>query len=368
VTDQEASLRGHLRQMDERLVEVAPSLAVFLVYDRPGRVTDRPGLERVFFAQRCVSDAQLEQTVSAFRSVGAYVELFDGEQPFIEALASGRLQDLDRDVKVVYNGIEGGIASDGFQAGRKSLLPAVADSYGIICANSNAYACAIGRHKFHYLTLLQALGLHTPTAWHYRENYGWAAGRKPPPGTKVIAKSTYESWSVGVTEESIFVVDDSSEDRVAGIAREIGQPVTVQEFIVGTEVCVPILANPDPFVTPPVQAIMSKAPGDPEAVMTIEDNLTTGGVSHQPFFSGEEVMAQIRDEALAAFDLLQLGAFARIDFRVGSDERAWLIDVGVSPGVGLKSSAFKSISTLDFSHEQFLRIVLTATLASHRLF
>ena len=53
---------------------------------------------------------------------------------------------------------------------------------------------------------------------------------------KVIAKSTYENWSVGVTDASIFHVDDSCDARVATIAEAIGQPVTVQQFISGTEV------------------------------------------------------------------------------------------------------------------------------------
>lgn len=56
-----------------------------------------------------------------------------------------------------------GVRSGGFKPGRKSLIPAVADAYGVICANSNAYACAIGRHKFHYATLLRALGIRCPS-------------------------------------------------------------------------------------------------------------------------------------------------------------------------------------------------------------
>lgn len=367
MADPSVDLRGKLLDLEDRLRLRGSSLAVFLVYDRPDRIQERPDLDRVFFAQRCVSDAQLEQTVDAFRSIGAYVELFEGEQPLMTALANGRLQQLDRDLKVIYNGIEGGITRGGFQPGRKALLPAVADSYDIVCSNSNAYACALGRHKFHYLTVLQALGMSTPASWHYREAGGWAAGRRPEIGTKVIAKSTYESWSVGVTEESIFVVDADLDERVAGIANQIGQPVTVQEFIAGTEVCVPVLRISDPLVTPPVRAIMSKAPDDDEAVMTVDDNLREGGVSHEPFIGPRNVMEQMRSEALASFNILQLEAFCRIDFRVDREDRAWLIDVGVSPGISRKSSAFRSISTLGLDHSQFLRVVLATTLATRGL-
>jgi D-alanine-D-alanine ligase len=342
-------------------------LAVFLAYDRPAQVDERPGLERAFFAQRCVSDAQLDQTVEAFRAIGSYVELFEGERPLLAALAEGRLQRVDRSLKVVCNGIEGGVTTGGFEPGRNTLIPVVADAYGLIPSNANAYACALGRHKFHYLTLLRALGVATPRVWHYRPSKGWAPGGSPPHGTKVIVKSTYESWSVGVTEDSMFVVDGSVDRRVATIARQIGQPVTVQEFVSGREICVPVLAYPDPVVMPPMEAVLAKAPGDRDAVMTIHDTLQPGGVTHQPFLGPPNVEEQLRTNTLAAFDVLQFGSFARVDFRIDARERAWIIDLGVSPGVSVNGSAFKSLAQLGFDHASFLRVVIAATLRSRAL-
>ena len=40
----------------------------------------------------------------------------------------------------------------------------------------------------------------------------------------MIAKSTYESWSVGVTEESVFVVDDTCDERVAAMPLRLVRP------------------------------------------------------------------------------------------------------------------------------------------------
>ncbi|MEZ5383171.1 MAG: hypothetical protein R2754_15420 [Microthrixaceae bacterium] len=333
-----------------------------MVYDRPDRVLDRPGLERAFFTQRCVSDAQLQQTVDALRSVGAYVELFAGEQPLIEALASGRLSTIDREVKLVYNGIEGGIGVGGFQPGRKALLPAIADSYGMLCSNSNAYACAVGRHKFHYYTLLRALGFPVPDVWHYSLDGRWAAGRSPEAGETVIVKSTFESWSVGVSEDSVFVVDQDAELRVRDIAISIGQPATVQRFTPGTEVCVPVFASPDILVTPPVEAVLAKAPHDPRAIMTIDDNLTDRGVDHELYDAPESVIRELEDIAGRAFVALELTAFARIDFRVDVNGRCWVIDVGVSPGISRQSSAFCSAHIWGLDHAEFLRAVIGATL------
>lgn len=355
-----------LRALERAITERGEDLAVFFVYDRPHRASERPGLARTYFAQRCVSDEQLDLTLDAFRSIDAYVDLFEGEQEFMEAFAEGRLQKLPQSLKIAFNGIGWGIAFDGFKPGRKALVPLIADSYGIVCANSNPYPCALTSHKFDSFLVLEALGVRTPKTWHYRPSQGWI-GERPPEGARVIAKSTYEAWSVGVTEDSVFYVDESSDGRVSAIAEELGQPVTVQQFIPGAEVCVPVLSCPERVVTPPMEAVMGKAPGDPDAIMTIDDNLSKGAVSHRPFAGSPKLIEELRRSALEVFEMFELQGLTRIDFRVDEEERPWVFDVAVDPGIGLKSSAYLSLAHLGFSHDAFLRLAMASTLATENL-
>jgi D-alanine-D-alanine ligase len=358
-------VRERLRELERNLVERGPELALYLAFDRPQRAKERPGVARTFFVERCASDAHLTQIINAFREIGAYVELFEGEEPFFKALADGRLQAMGQPLKVVYNEIEGGITWDGFQPGRKALVPSIADSYGLMCSNSNAYACAIGRHKFHYSTLLRQLGVRTPDTWHYRPLRGWAAGRKPPTGIKVIVKSTYENWSVGVTDASVFHVDDSVDQRVEHIANEIGQPVTVQRFVSGPEIGVSVFSCPEIVIPPPMKTILTKAPNDTDAVMTVYDNFTKDAIILEQFDASPSVMQELSESAGCAFEALELGAFARFDFRLDTEGRAWLTDVGVSPGISETDAAFFSLAALDFDHPSFLRAVVATTLASY---
>ena len=358
-------VRDRLGRLERELIERGSDLALYLAFDRPQRAEERPGVTRTFFVERCASDAHLTQITNAFREIKAYVERFDGEEPFFRALAEGRLQAMAQPLKVVYNEIEGGITADGFLPGRKALIPSVADSYGLMCSNSNAYACAIGRHKFHYSTLLRQLGVRTPDTWHYRPSKGWAAGGQPPVGAKIIVKSTYENWSVGVTDASVFHVDDTLDLRVERIADEIGQPVTVQRFISGPEIGVTVFSCPDILIPPPMKTVLTKAPHDVDAVMTVYDNFTRDAIALQRFDGSPSVMAELYHNAARAFDVLELGAFARFDFRLDAEDQAWLTDVGVSPGISETDAAFLSLSALGFGHSQFLRTVVAATLASY---
>src|SRR4051794_17856826 len=94
-----------LLALEQDIKDIASELAVLLVFDRPKRINERPALARQFFAERCLSDEQLEELLSAFRSINAYVELFEGERELLDALTGGRLDDLARPYKIIYNGI-----------------------------------------------------------------------------------------------------------------------------------------------------------------------------------------------------------------------------------------------------------------------
>lgn len=358
--------RQRLAALERALAGRGRDLALFLVFDRPARVNERPDLARVFFAERCVSDQQLTEIIEAFREIGSYVELFDGERPFIRALSDGRLHRLERSLKVAYNGMGWGITRGGFKPGRKALVPAVADAFGVFCANSDAYTCAFALHKFHSFVVLGALGVRVPRAWCFAPPAGWT-GPPPEHGVKVIAKSTYEAWSVGVTDESVFVTGEATDARVAQIADDIGQPVTVQEFVAGREVCVTVLSCPERIVAPPVEQILDKAPGDPEAVMTIDDNLREGAVRYVRFDALSPLLDDLRDTATKVFDLLQMEGMGRIDFRIDSAGRAWVTDAAVSPGLSRASSAFAASRELGFDHPGFLRLVIAANLSGARL-
>jgi D-alanine-D-alanine ligase len=354
-----------LRVLEKALVDRAGDLAVFLVFDRPSLIAERPALALTFYEERCETEAQLERLSEAFRSVGAYVELFENEPPFLKALAEGRLLDLGRDLLVAYNGMGWGVGG-GFRPGRKALIPLVADSYDLVCANSDGYACAIGMHKFHCFRLLEALGLGVPPVWQYRPGTGWVDGC-PPEGMKVIVKSTYEAWSVGVTEESVFRVDNSCEERASLIAEGIGQPVTVQEFIPGPEVGVTVLSCPEVVVPPPMESILTKAPEDPNAVMTVADNMTEGAVDFRRFEAEPGVMRQLRASASKVLELLQLEGFTRMDFRVDDSGVPWLTDVSVSPGLEPDGSAAGSFAEYGFDHGEFIRAVVASTLGARGL-
>ena len=349
-----------LAQLDTSVIAHADQIAVHLVYDRPWREEERPGLVRTHFASRCLSDDVLESIIETFREIGAYVELFEGERPFIEALASGQLAALGREMHIAFNGIGWGIGDEAFMPGRKALVPLLADAYGMAPFNADAYGCALTVHKLHSFLVLEALGIQTPPTWGYHPVNGWV-GPEPPQGTRVIAKSTYEASSVGVTDDSVFYVDEHTEPRLRVLAESIGQLVTVQAFIPGAEVCVPVLSSTRIFVAPPVEAVIPRAP-HPDGIMTLADTTRPDGYLHRKFSGPEPLMAALAATAKRVFTLLELRGLARFDFRVDRNGVPWLFDVAIEPGISEGGSAYRSFSLLGLDHRAFLRVALGASL------
>lgn len=349
-----------LARLDAAVVDHADQLAVHLVYDRPWREDERPGLARTQFASRCLSDDVLSSIIEVFREIGAYVELFEGERPFVEALASGRLATLGREMHIAFNGIGWGIGDEAFMPGRKALVPLLADAYGMAPFNADAHGCALTVHKLHSFLVLKALGIQTPPTWGYHPVTGWV-GPQPAHGTRAIAKSNYEASSVGVTEDSVFHVDGQTESRLRALAESIGQLVIVQAFIPGAEVCVPVLSSTCTVVAPPVEAIIPRDP-QPDGIMTLADTMSPDGYSHREFAGPEPLMATLAATAERVFTLLELRGLARFDFRIDRDRVPWLFDVAIEPGISKGGSACRSFSLLGLDHASFLRAALGASL------
>lgn len=356
------TVRARLLAIDEAVCAHGQDIALFLVFDRPDQVDARPGLARTYFAERCVSDAQLDEMTSAFRAIGAYAELLEGEQGLIDALATGHIQRVGRQLSVAYDGIGWGVGDDGFEPGRKALVPVVADSYRLLCTGSDPYVSALVCHKFHSFLVLRALGIRAPRVWGYDTQVGWV-GKRPPAGLKVIAKSTYEARSVGVTPESVFIVDSSCDARVAAIADEIGQAVTVQEFVAGMEVSVPVISCPERHILPPLQQSLERAPGDPMAFTTVEDSMRRGALSFAQLEGPASLLAELRKGASWISKALRIRGLGRIDFRVDDRDRPWVTDVAVEPGWSPAGSAFASFAELDVDYPSFLRMIIGITLA-----
>lgn len=317
-------LVDRLRTIIERTMEVAPSIRlVFVTNIHEGELTD-VGPTGVSNVAQAYTRREADELIRSFQTLGVTVEPFFNEIDFISEMTQQGARP-DSKLRVVFTDAEGGTGS-----GRRALIPAFCRLLSIPVLNSGPHACSLTRHKFHAAAVLKSVGVRVPETWLFTEE-GWLGELRPPLGSRVIVKPTYESMGIGVGPDSVRIVDADFGDFVRARTAGFGQPAVVQEFVTGQEVGVPLARLDKTYALSPV--VMRQANGDPFGAQpkTFSDENVARNLSHTAFEASPAQYDALQGAAILAFDGLEMSGVARIDLRIDSDGRACVIDTNADP-------------------------------------
>jgi D-alanine-D-alanine ligase len=157
----------------------------------------------------------------------------------------------------------------------------------------------------------------------------------------LIVKPPQEDASLGITSKS--VVRDIKElfGTMDSLQREFQSPVMVEEFIEGREYYVGVLGNVNPQALPVIELDFSAFPAGRPKVASYEAKWGEGGTGGSAEtgveFAGTksifptdlpaELAKRMQAVAVDAFGALRLRDYGRVDLRVSSDERIYVIEV-----------------------------------------
>ncbi len=300
------------------------------------------------------TEAQVDSIVTAFRSIPITVLPFFSEKELLSFFAN----DFDREkmsrFPLVYTTAEGGVGS-----GRRALIPTVANLYGVPCCNSGAYGSSIGRHKFHSNQLARANGVSVPDSWYFMRDASWFGGQSPRRGTKVILKPTYESASIGISDESVVHVASDFDDHCRSLLAQWRQPVSVQEFRSGYEIGVPVVQMPAERTLPFVGFSGPNHMRYGDGFRTFEqENLLPSREYYLPDFLTVEQTTTISSEAIKAFNATEMEGAGRIDMRIDEDGKWYAFDINESPPPVMNSGMGFAIRSLGFDYTEFLMFLV----------
>ena len=171
-----------------------------------------------------MTERVIREIVQSLRDIGSYVELFIGEDAFIQAILSGAVERVDRPRKLVFN-----LAQSGTGPARKSLIPCFCNLHALPYCNSDGHVVALLRHKYHSTSILRDHGLSVPRTWLFQQDGEWLNGDRPPDGLKVIVKPTYEAACIGLSRDCVRPSDAELDVFARARAKLMRQPLTVQE-------------------------------------------------------------------------------------------------------------------------------------------
>jgi D-alanine-D-alanine ligase len=151
----------------------------------------------------------------------------------------------------------------------------------------------------------------------------------------LIVKSLSEDASEGIARASLVDSDEKLAERVAFIHAKLSTPALVEQYIEGREIYVGVLGNDRLRVLPVWELDFgSAAPIATEKVKHDREYQERHKIEHGPAKDlSPELRARIAKMAKRIYRTLELDGYARIDFRLSTDNIPYFLEANPNPEI-----------------------------------
>jgi D-alanine-D-alanine ligase len=338
---------------------LSDEVGVVLVANVKGRTKPIDDYEGDSIITEFLSATELDDIVSYFEDAGLYCEALIDEDGFLKWLTEERHR-FPRRYPIVYN-----LAQNGTGPGRLTVVAGLCRLYGIPTVDSDAYTVAIAQHKFHALSLLSHFGLPVARCWSFTKQGWWP--EPPPDGLRLLAKPSFESASIGISDESVFEMGSAVGEKLMRLVASYRQPLTVQEFIVGFEIEVPVFEAGGPQTLTTIGIELNGQRDLADRFLTYEQVFSDG----YAFYNFADESASVAEEAMTiarrAFYGLGLNGIGRVDFRIGTDGRPLIMEANCKPHVTKHSGFISALRTVGCSGSDLAKFLVGSTAERYKL-
>lgn len=335
------------------------SIGVLIVANIKGQTEPIDDYEGNSIISEFLSITELDNLVEYFESARIYCQVVIDEQGFTNWVINQRHL-FPRKHAIVYN-----LAQNGTGPGRLTTVPSLCRIYKIPLIDSDAYSVAVVHHKFHTLSLLENFDLPVAPSWYFTKN-GWFV-KSPPKEMKLIAKPCFESASIGVNKDSVFILDESSHNFLMNKVIIYKQPLTIQQFIEGYEIEVPVFDSGNPETIASVGVGYNKQRNLGSKILTYED-VFSDQYDFYDFAEENEIVAiETMRVAERAFEGLGMKGMGRVDFRVTTEGHFFIMEVNSKPHITKHSSFDFALKTIKCSGIDLAKFLVGGTIARYNL-
>lgn len=264
---------------------------------------------------------------------------------------------LEQPPDLVLNLAEG----HGIARSREARVPAFLEMLGIPYTGSDPLTLAVTLDKDCAKRLVHSAGVRVPAGVlvHPGEDAGEILSRVDLP-LPLVAKPAWEGSSKGIRSTCLVQEMASVAAVVAGLHRDHGQPVLLEEFVAGEEVTVGMLGNAPPTVLG-LMRVYPRRP-NPHFIYSLEVKRDWHNqVDYEcPAELPPGVTEAVRHASLAAYRVLGCRDVARLDFRI-RDGIPYFLEVNPLPGLNPVSSDLVIMARLlGLDHPTLIRLILEA--------
>ncbi len=202
----------------------------------------------------------------------------------------------------------------------------------------------------------------------YRGRTDWAHDIEFP----VIVKPMREDGSIGIGFSALASSIKELMERIDELHADFDHPVLIEQYIEGREIYVGVIGNARAMALPPVELDLSHLPeGTPRIAGTEvkweeRTRAYRGSKVLVPDDLSDKVVTAVQEGALTVFHALHLRDYARFDFRVTPDDKAYLIEANPNPYLHSGGEFIKAARASGRTHpETILEIVDLAQARYH---
>jgi len=252
------------------------------------------------------------------------------------------------------------------------LFPALLDALQLPYTGSNAEVVRITSNKTAAKDKMQQTGLPTP-AWYgpYPSYNAREIEEVFVPDRTWIIKSLWEHASVGLDRDSLVQTSSAATllAEMSQRASSLGGTCFAEEFIEGREFNLSLLAGQSgPTVLPPAEICF--AGFEPEQPRIVdyrakwnEDSFEYKNTPRRFDFDAEDeaLLAELKRIALRCWDVFSLGGYARVDFRVDSSNKPWILEINANPCISPDAGFAAALSRAGIDFEEAVQAIVVAS-------
>lgn len=304
---------------------------IFIIANVADTIQDSESFIRHSDFSEFFTKAEFSSIASAITETFGYVRIFYSELEFIQYILNNH-EEINRERTIIYN-----FTRDGIAEGKKSLVPAFCDLFGLNYIGSNAFVVSLLRNKFVFSKFLESMKIPVPNSVIF-DAKSFADFSVFKEGEPLLAKNIYESASIGMSIENIvydWKLENICSKLNAICARLSTRQILIQNYINGIE-CETFVINMKGtyFAFPPIALSIHGATILTSKISDLND------YSFIPLSNlcSMQTCANLRKDSEKAAKLLNIKNYARFDYRVMSNGDHYLIDIAGSPYLTRHSS------------------------------
>jgi D-alanine-D-alanine ligase len=188
----------------------------------------------------------------------------------------------------------------------------------------------------------------------------------------VIVKPGNQDASVGLDQGSVVSDQQRLEERVANLLEAYGPPVLVEQFILGRELNLGLIEAPNLRALPVSEILFVEKDPDFWPIVTYDAKWKPGSRDYEatPPRYPAEVSKRLREklETLGkqAFRLLGCRDYARVDFRVRTSGKPYILEVNPNPDFSPDAGLSGGLGSAGLTHPRFTVELVERALARGR--